>query len=260
LASANKYPTVQNGADNFKSQYCTNFLDNPYLYHSATLYSGVLPGKYFEYLTSCTTFDEAGFKKSIDNLLEKTRTNPKIYDYTLYYLLELFESVGPEIIFQYIVKEYVLKNACTDDTDGLPAQITDKIKALQNLLPGNQAPSVILPDKISLNFTSTSSSTLLVFWSSYCPFCNDLLSQLSTMKLENVQIIGISLDTEKDEYENYLNTSKLKFTSYCDFAGWDNVNVKTYAVSKTPLMVLVDDKGLIVKYDIQPKEILKLLE
>lgn len=89
---------------------------------------------------------------------------------------------------------------------------------------------------------------VIVFWSSTCSHCESelpkLLEKYNDLKAKNIQIIGLSLDVDKDAYSKkiaafpWINDSELR--------GWNSSYVDTYNVHATPTYFILDANNKII--------------
>lgn len=95
-----------------------------------------------------------------------------------------------------------------------------------------------------------SKQTLLLFYNSGCGACEttiqSLITNYATLKAKGLKIIALSSDTDETEFKTASASFPWKET-YCDLAGMNGVNFKSYAIIGTPTMYLLDSKGMIVK-------------
>lgn len=100
---------------------------------------------------------------------------------------------------------------------------------------------------------------VVIFWSSTCSHCESELPQLlakySDLKAKNVQVVGLSLDVDKDSYSKkiaafpWVNDSELK--------GWNSTYVDTYNVHATPTYFILDANNKIIS---KPEHVGDVLE
>jgi hypothetical protein len=62
---------------------------------------------------------------------------------------------------------------------------------------------------------------------------------------KGMEIVGISLDQEKDKLEETLKEEKMDWPQYFDGKGWKNDLAKEYGIQSIPAMWLVDKKGVL---------------
>lgn len=228
--------------------------------------SNVFPSKIMKYLQVHTPYDESGFKASIDFILEKSQANEMVYNLNLNFLLSLFDEIGPDLVFDYLINEYVLNGGCTNET--VASQWKEKVATYENLLIGKTAPNIQLDTNLLLSqVVKNSKYTILFFWSSQCHFCHDQLPALKAVYSEYdeiIEIIGYSLDTEASQWKNSISDNDLEWKNFSDLKGWESLAVKDFKINRTPSYYLLDNKRTIIAKPINSDELVlslkKLLE
>lgn len=129
---------------------------------------------------------------------------------------------------------------------------SDKVSGSTNQKPivGSVAPDFVIKDvygsQIPLSFVYEKRPVLLIFWSSWCPYCAqelpDLLTFGSTYKGE-IQVILIMSGENKQVVEKYISDKNIPFLSSLDT---DRVLWQLYEVSGTPSHFLIDTAGEII--------------
>ena len=79
-------------------------------------------------------------------------------------------------------------------------------------------------------------------------------------KDRGLEIIGISLDTDKQLLEGYLKEVALPWKITCSLEGWSDNTVKLYKISATPSTWLVDRKGIMRYYDVRGAKLRQAVE
>ncbi|PID56005.1 MAG: hypothetical protein CR986_10530 [Ignavibacteriae bacterium] len=226
--------------------------------------SDVFANKSIEYLTYFRNPQlpkellEQKFMKAVDTLLHKAKINIFVYQHLTEYLIDGFKKFGFDKIIDYIVENYVVKDdLCLDET--LENSIEKRIEQSKILAKGRKVPNILMPDKngkVYELFKSNSEKTLLVFYSSECPHCKELLPKLKEIST-NVEIIAISLDTKREDWLNFVEKNKLNFTNINDPNGWNGDLATDFYIYATPTMFLLDkDKKIIAK----PTKYIELLK
>ena len=90
---------------------------------------------------------------------------------------------------------------------------------------------------------------LLDFWASWCPPCMrempDLVEFYNSIKGENFEIIGVSLDTEKDHWIKAVKELNISWPQLSSLER-SNDATKMYGVESIPYTVLIDPTGNII--------------
>jgi thiol-disulfide isomerase/thioredoxin len=86
--------------------------------------------------------------------------------------------------------------------------------------------------------------------SSWCPHCKTLLPQISQLynnqKIKEVEVVAVSIDTSKSDWQNFINTNKFSWINVRDSDGWEGKSVQDYFIYATPAMFLVDNNKILI--------------
>ena len=94
--------------------------------------------------------------------------------------------------------------------------------------------------------------TLLVFYQPDCENCHTqierLISDYPRLKEQNIRIVSISSDTNKDLFaEDVKHFPWPDSDKLCDYKGFAGVNFVGYGIMSTPTFFLLDEKGVVIK-------------
>ena len=88
---------------------------------------------------------------------------------------------------------------------------------------------------------------LVDFWATWCGPCIAALPEVKKTYAElhdkGFEILGISLDEEKETLEKFLADEKMTWPQQFDGTGWENKIVGKFEISGIPSMWLIDKKG-----------------
>jgi len=91
---------------------------------------------------------------------------------------------------------------------------------------------------------------LIDFWATWCgPCVNELPNVLKTYEKyhgKGFDIIGISLDKEKEKLTSFMEKKGMKWAQYFDGQGWANALAGKYGVQSIPMTYLLDGEGRII--------------
>lgn len=92
---------------------------------------------------------------------------------------------------------------------------------------------------------------LLDFWAVWCGPCIAEMPNVKQVyekyKDNNFQIIGISLDENRNTLVGYLEKEGIAWSQFFDGSGWKNQVAQMYGISAIPHMYLIDGEGMIRK-------------
>ncbi|ROH95531.1 TlpA family protein disulfide reductase [Chryseobacterium daecheongense] len=183
---------------------------------------------------------------SVDKLLDRLKVETPRGQTVLSELIDIFDV--------YEMNE--LKDKYLNLAKNLKCTITDRLastlKSNANVELGAAFPNYKFQSPINSTAKSIydvkADKKVIIFWSSTCSHCESELPQLLTkyndLKTKNVQIIGLSLDTDKDSYTKkiaafpWINDSELK--------GWNSSYTDTYNVHATPTYFILDANNKII--------------
>ena len=151
---------------------------------------------------------------------------------------KLFNYLEKRSLFK--ASEYLSINLLNNSQCSLTDNLVAKLERYRKLKVGATAPDINLNNNIQLSAVKT--NKLVVFGASWCPSCKTdalgLLKYYDAWKTKNVEIIYISIDTDKTAYE--IAYKNVPWQTYCDFKGWETQAVKDYFIIETPTYILLD--------------------
>ncbi len=90
---------------------------------------------------------------------------------------------------------------------------------------------------------------LIDFWDVRCIPCREAMPHLKELHQKyagrGLEIIGISLDTDRKLLDDFLKRSDLPWKMACSYKGWGDETAKLYLVNSTPSTWLIDRKGIL---------------
>ena len=245
-------------------------LENVDFNDSEMIYSDLYANKSIEYLTYYRNQQlpkallEQEFMKAVDTLLNKAKVNELVYQHTTEYLVDGFTKFGFDVIINYIVDNYVIKDDLCLDAE-IESTIQKRIDQATHFKIGSKVPNIILPDvngnEIDLS-NIKSEKILILFYASWCPHCKTTITQLSKLytnqKIKNLEILAVSLDENKDDWIKFINENNLNWLNVSDLKSWSGKTVRDYFIYATPTMFLVDKNREIISKPMTSNEILNM--
>jgi len=155
---------------------------------------------------------------------------------------------------------------------GIKKSYDKQIAAMQgqdnemNSWVGKQAPELSLPDVNgkSVSLDSYKGKYLLVdFWASWCGPCRaenpNVVSVYNEFKGKNFAILGVSLDRERDAWQEAIRADHLAWTHVSDLKFWSSKAVETFKFNGIPFNVLIDPQGKIIAQGLRGDDLEKEL-
>ena len=181
--------------------------------------------------------------------------NSSFAAFALLYIGDTYEKTGKEAealaAYEKLVKTY------PDDPAGVRAA---------GILAFKKLPGSLL----DLHFTSTDGKTidlkdyrgkvvLVDFWASWCPPCRASLPALveteKSLRAKGFQVLGISLDGDKDAMNKFIKSTNMSWPQYFDGKEWDNAIVRKYGIISIPMTLLVDKTGKVREVGLRDHEL-----
>lgn len=187
---------------------------------------------------------ENEFIKAVDTIMAKASVNSIAYEFIVDYLVKGFERYHFDKVLDYIAEHYSPENC---ENEERKTDLQTRLEKYAELSEGKAAPDFTMPGKdgnqIHLN-DITADYTLILFWASWCPHCAETLPEIEKIYQgtgrNKLEIIAVSLDKEKTEWEKALDELNFTWMNCCDFLGWDSPVAVDYNVYATPTMFLLD--------------------
>lgn len=194
---------------------------------------------------------------SVDKLLDTLKVETPRGQTVLSELIDIFDV--------YDMQEF--KNKYLSLAKNLKCTITDRLastlKSNANVEIGAAFPDYKFHSPLNTNAKSLydvkADKKIIIFWSSTCSHCEEelpkLLTKYNDLKARNIQVVGLSMDVDRDSYAKkitafpWINDSELK--------GWNSSYVDTYNVHATPTYFILDANNKIIN---KPEHVADVLE
>ena len=188
---------------------------------------------------------------AVDAVLQRC-TDFEMYKSVYQYFIYGFSALGANMLVDYMMSLPYLERVKATN-----AQIDEIIKlagSFERVKIGQEAPDIqavtIENNDFSL-YGIENEYVIILFWSSTCPHCRDLLVELSDFakKHKNCTVVTVTVSKDFKQVRKLLKKSGLKKGfNICDGEGWNSKIIQDYAVDTTPSLFLLDkDKVIVAK-------------
>ncbi|MEI6820612.1 MAG: TlpA disulfide reductase family protein [Bacteroidota bacterium] len=153
------------------------------------------------------------------------------------------------------------------ENDEFVKRIKEKLVLLHSTEVGSVAPEIEMADTNGVPFKLSSlrgKVILIDFWASWCRPCRgenpNVVAAYNAYKDKGFDILGVSLDQNKDSWLKAIKDDKLTWHHVSDLKYWNNAAAKLYGVNSIPHSVLLDKRGVIIATDLRGEALLKKLD
>jgi len=170
--------------------------------------------------------------------------------------LQVFDNDAKATEIFRELKEKFPETNVGKQVDGMLANIEKQkaSKAIQrSLVPGTQFPDFAKTDLDGkpLSVANYKGKIVMIdFWATWCgPCVGELPNVIKVYEKyhdKGFEIIGISLDKDKEKLTSFLKEQKMTWPQYFDGKGWQNEVSTKYGVNSIPATYLLDKDGKII--------------
>lgn len=193
--------------------------------------------------------NEANCIQALDHLVPLLGANPIVQQNLLQFLINGFERQHMEEVLAHISAHYLQQ--CGHNSE----VVKQRLEGYSRMAVGQTVPDFTLMDSDNrpVNLYNTISPyTLLLFWHTQCGHCQALMSgllpycQKEEFTEHQIQIIGISIDENKEEWEKFSADYSLNWINTYAEGGYGNQTASDYNLFATPSMFLLDENHKII--------------
>lgn len=235
----NQKYSVQEKATELKPQDYIDFYSKSGEYLETSL---ILKPSLINYLN----VSKSNVEEGVDKLLAAVNLETPRGQTILSELIDIFNTYNMDKLKQkYLAEGNNLKCTIND-------RLASTLKSNNNTEIGAKMPNNVFVNPIHTKAKSLydvkSNKKIVVFWSSTCSHCEaelpKLLEKYAKLKAQNIEIVGLSLDSNLDEFKSKANI--YPWISDSEGKGWYSTYGDTYNISATPTYFILDADNKII--------------
>ncbi len=205
------------------------------------------------------------FMEDHNSLLDSMILAHPLSQFSLYYLADKINEMELDSLQSLVTGYKALPEYAENRT---LAAMDDHLQKELSLSIGNQAPEFTMNDTngnpVALSDVYKKGKvTMIDFWAGWCGPCRNfnptLVKIYNEYHAKGFEIIGVSLDRNRQEWLDAIKTDKLTWTNVSDLSYWNSDAAKLYNVRFIPQNVFVDSEGKIIARRLEEGEIVDLL-
>ncbi len=231
--------SVQEKATELKPQDYIDFYSKSGEYLETSL---ILKPSLINYLN----VSKSNVEEGVDKLLAAVNLETPRGQTILSELIDIFNTYNMDKLKQkYLAEGNNLKCTIND-------RLASTLKSNNNTEIGAKMPNNVFVNPIHTKAKSLydvkSNKKIVVFWSSTCSHCEaelpKLLEKYAKLKAQNIEVVGLSLDSNLDEFKSKANI--YPWISDSEGKGWYSSYGDTYNISATPTYFILDADNKII--------------
>lgn len=240
----------QESAPQLKQEDYLNFFSKSSEYLETSL---LLKPSLINYLNASKSNVEGG----VDKLLETVNVETPRGQTILSELIDIFNTYNMDKLKdKYLAQANNLKCTIND-------RLASTLKSNNNTAIGQKMPNAVFVNPIHTKAKSLydikSNKKIVVFWSSTCSHCEaelpKILEKYEKLKEQNIAVVGLSLDSNLDEFRSKANN--YPWISDSEGKGWYSSYGETYNINATPTYFILDADNKIIS---KPNHVADVLE
>lgn len=143
----------------------------------------------------------------------------------------------------------------------------ERIPTLRKLKSGNPAPEISVVSSKGLRIKLSEyrgKVVLLDFWAAWCMPCRmempNVIEVYEKHHPKGFEIIGVSLDSDRGQFESFVKTNAMTWPQIYDGKKWDSEVGRLYGVTSIPATYLIDKQGKIRYHNLRGEQLAPAVE
>jgi thiol-disulfide isomerase/thioredoxin len=220
------------------------------------LHTDLIPRRLLHYLSLYTTAPDDDDEElqyeligAADIIMHHAMANEDVYYYVVEYMINGFERMGYTIISDHLRGRYLLAEVCFEE--GTITGPASSVLPAGRLKEGDRVPdfSLTLDGGRVINLSDIKSEyTLLLFWGSWCPYCENLMNDLVGLYNDYnetgglLEIVAIGIEDDRQVWLSSIEKGRYNWINHTSLQGWDCPVAREYNIRGTPTMILLDSE------------------
>lgn len=251
--------------------YRAHYFDKVDLADPRLLRTPVMYNKVNTYMERLTYRQPDSINKSIDYIIDQTRSNPDVFQYWVVHFVNKYaqsKQMGMDAVYVHMVEQYYMKGDCWWVDSATVVKMTERALAISPTLVGRTSPNFSARDtqgRLTSLHDVDADYVLLYFWDYNCGHCKKVTPKLTAAfdryKDYNVKIFAVSINGDVAEWKSKLGNYDL------DKEGVINVEDHRrlshfdgmYDITSTPRLFVLDKQKKIIAKQISVQSMEEVL-
>ena len=220
--------------------------------------------KGYTYTLSAGSMDKTRHQKYLDGIIDRIPEKSKARKLAMSGAIVVL-SQRNHANFVPIAERFIAEYKEVDPK--ATADLQKQVDRIKPFMLGGVAPDFTQnsPGGEQIKLSDFRGKVLLVdFWASWCGPCRrenpHVVSLYKKYKEQGFEILGVSLDSNRDRWLNAIDKDQLEWHHVSDLKGWKNAVAKMYNVSSIPHTILLDAEGKIIARNLRGDRLERKLE
>ncbi len=215
--------------------------------------SKALDDKLVGFFYSFTDGDERRFDslsvEGLGILLGKAKSNMRMYEYVFGFALHGYAGMGRDAVTDYLLNYPQLAEGEITMEQGL--RLDSIAEPYQKVRAGAKAPDftgITIDGKPYSLYASKAQRTIVVFWSTDCEYCHEILVQMRKhLNLNSeYELVTFALAEDEDEVCRAMKKMRLPGYHFHDTLRWEGKAFLDYHITTTPTVFVLDENKVIL--------------